>query len=296
MIRPRRPAPPAGAAFDVVLQLAVLLQAGVPPTRAWRHLADAGDGDAAGVVAAVTAGADLSAAIGQRGGSWREVAAAWSVAETVGAPLAASLRGIADALRDAGESADQVRVALAEPAATARLMAWLPLVGILLSLALGFDTLRMLTASPVGVVCLVAGAALVLVSRRWTAALVRRARPAPGIPGLRADLLAIALSGGVSLERAGALVDCAGGPPDAIDASANAILALSRTAGVPAVELLRAAAALARHRVRTDGRLRAARLSSQLLVPLGVCTLPAFLLLGVAPMLLSVLTSTTVSL
>ncbi len=40
------------------------------------------------------------------------------------------------------------------------------------------------------------------------------------------------------------------------------------------------------------GRLRAAKLSTRLLIPLGVCTLPAFLLLGVAPMLLSVLAST----
>jgi tight adherence protein B len=41
-----------------------------------------------------------------------------------------------------------------------------------------------------------------------------------------------------------------------------------------------------------QGRLRAAQLSSRLLLPLGACTLPAFLLLGVAPLMLSVLTST----
>jgi tight adherence protein B len=69
------------------------------------------------------------------------------------------------------------------------------------------------------------------------------------------------------------------------------VLDLSRSAGVPAVELLRASSTLARHRARVDGRLRAARLSTRLLLPLGVCTLPAFLLLGVAPMLLSVMTS-----
>ena len=64
---------------------------------------------------------------------------------------------------------------------------------------------------------------------------------------------------------------------------------------MPAVELLRASAALARHRARVDGRLRAARLSSRLLLPLGVCTLPAFLLLGVAPMLLSVMSTMPLS-
>ena len=73
------------------------------------------------------------------------------------------------------------------------------------------------------------------------------------------------------------------------------MLALSRAAGVPAIELLRASAAHTRHRARVDGRLRAARLSTRLLLPLGVCTLPAFLLLGVAPMLLSVLTTMPLS-
>ena len=66
--------------------------------------------------------------------------------------------------------------------------------------------------------------------------------------------------------------------------------------GVPAAELLRAASGIARHRARTEGRLRAAALSSRLLLPLGVCILPAFLLLGVAPMLLSVLASTSLTL
>ena len=138
-------------------------------------------------------------------------------------------------------------------------------------------------------------------------------------PGLDAELMAIALSGGVSIDRARAVVrdarrvgtmgestdpggesgvaaanpggDAPGGSDDV-----DAVLALSRTAGVPAVELLRASAAHARHRARVEARLRAARLSSRLLIPLGVCTLPAFLLLGVAPMLLSVMSTMSVSL
>lgn len=70
------------------------------------------------------------------------------------------------------------------------------------------------------------------------------------------------------------------------------ILRLSAAAGVPAVELLRAEADRARREARTAGRTGAARLSSRLLLPLGICTLPAFLLLGVAPLILSVLSTT----
>lgn len=301
---------------ETVLTLAVLLQAGLSPARAWEHLAGIGDEAAARVCAAVARGVPVAPAIaavapapsaGSRflrrtsssadadgSSAWLDVSAAWGVATTVGAPLAESLRGIAASLRDAQEARDDIRVALAEPAGTARLMGWLPLVAVGLGVALGFDTIGMLVRQPIGVVCLAAGLALIAASRRWTRSLVRSARAAAGVPGLDADLLAIALSGGVSIDRARSLVADARGCET--DAATLGILALSRSAGVPAVELLRASATLARHRARIDGRVRAARLSSRLLLPLGVCTLPAFLLLGVAPMLLSVFSTVPVDL
>jgi tight adherence protein B len=236
----------------------------------------------------------LTSAIAAQGGAWSGVAAAWSIATTVGAPLAETLRGVALALRDAQETADDVRVALAEPAGTARLMAWLPLVAVALGAALGFDTISTLVLNPLGIGCLAAGGALIVAAHRWTGALVRRAQPDSSVPGLSAELLAIALSGGVSIDRARVVV--ATTDAGALDPSVDEVLELSRRAGVPAVELLRARAALARHRARVEGRLRAARLSSRLLLPLGVCTLPAFLLLGVAPMLLSVMSTMSLSL
>lgn len=300
------PAAPDGgcAVAETVLRLAVLLQAGLSPARAWEHLADAGDPAAARVARGCEKRMPLADAIARAApprplpkvrrhepahDPWPDVAAAWRVATTVGAPLAESLRGLATALRDAQEAADDVRVALAEPAGTARLMGWLPLVAVALGAALGFDTLGTLIGRPMGVACLLGGGVLIVAAHRWSAHLVRRARAGTGTPGLDAELFAIALSGGVSIERATAIVADAGGR--GADASTAAALALSRSAGVPAVELLRSTAALARHRSRIDGRLRAAQLSSRLLLPLGVCTLPAFLLLGVAPMLLSVMSS-----
>lgn len=285
--------PDAAAAADTVLRLSVLLRAGVAPARAWMFLADAGDAVGARVSAAVAAGEDPGEAFAASGGAWRDVGAAWRVATTVGAPLADSLRDVAAALRDGQQAADEVRVALAEPAATARLMSWLPLVAVGLGVALGFDTLAVLAGNPLGIACLVGGAVLILVARRWSALLVRRAQPEPGIPGMGAELTAIALGGGVSVDRARALVSDA--MPDDRSADVEEILALSRAAGVPAADLLRSSAWLARHRARTEGRMRAASLSSRLLLPLGVCTLPAFLLLGVAPMLLSIFASGVVT-
>lgn len=239
--------------------------------------------------------------LGLRAGAraWHDVAAAWAIATAVGAPLASTLRGFADVLRDAGEAADEIRIALAEPTATARLMGWLPVVGVALAMALGFDPLGTLLREPAGWVCAVVGIALLVSARRWTARLTASAHRDAVIPGMAADLTAIALRGGVSIARARELVSTRLPTHDGLDGDAAAIgrtLELSEAAGVPAVELLRSAAALERHRARVDGRLRAARLSSRLLLPLGVCTLPAFLCLGVAPMFLSILPSVAVPL
>ncbi|MDE0546008.1 type II secretion system F family protein [Microbacterium sp. C7(2022)] len=297
-----------GSEADLVLQTAVLLEAGVAPLRAWEYLAATGEPAAGRIVASVADGMTVAQAISElatveetprrlrlrseamppQQTVWQDVGAAWQVATTVGAPLAPSLRALASALRDGRETADDVRVALAEPAGTARLMGWLPLVAIGLGTALGFDTVTILVTEPAGIVCAVAGLVLVVAAHRWTGALVARARTDVRVPGLGADLMAIALTGGVSMDRARAIV---GAADVDIDPAVEAYLRLSKAAGVPARELLRAGGALARHRARIDGKMRAARLSSRLLLPLGVCTLPAFLLLGVAPMLLGVMST-----
>ncbi|MGV2900916.1 type II secretion system F family protein [Microbacterium sp. AGC62] len=296
MVIRRRPAPPAsetGAsdAATSVQTLAVLLQAGAVPVVAWRHLADIGDPHALAVTERVEGGVPLLDAIEAEGGAWVDLAAAWEIATTVGAPLAEVLRIIAESLRDAASAADDVRIALAEPAGTARLLLWMPLAGLLLGFALGFDTVGVIVGNPLGAACVVTGLLLVLAARLWTRRLRRRAAPEPGTPGMRAELVAVALAGGASIDRALRLVaesSAGGGTEEGI----RSVLELSRAAGVPAVELLRASAAQDRHAARVHGRLRAAKLSTRLLIPLGVCTLPAFLLLGVAPMLLSVLAST----
>lgn len=288
--------PDVTAVAETVLRLAVLLEAGISPQNAWNHLARLGEPSAASISAQVRDGGTVASALaglGADGATWAEVGAAWSLATTVGAPLAPTLRAFASTLRDAGEASDEIRVALAEPTATARLMGWLPAVGIALAMLLGFDPIGVLLREPLGWACAALGVGLLIAARRWTIRLAAAAQASGRMPGLDADLIAIALSGGVSISRARALADdvtdgrITRDPPAALTET----LALSESAGVPAVDLLRASAAMERHRARVDGRLRAATLSSRLLLPLGVCTLPAFLCLGVAPMFLSILPS-----
>lgn len=298
MVRLRRRAVVDGGADAAtsVQTLAVLLQAGAVPLVAWRHLAETGDAHAAAVVARAEAGTPLTAAIEAEGGAWLDLAAAWEIATTVGAPLAEVLRMIAETLRDAASAADDVRIALAEPAGTARLLLLMPFAGLLLGFALGFDTVGVMVGNPIGTACVVMGLLLMLAARMWTARLLERAKPAPGTPGMQAELVAVALAGGASVERALRLVAESPASRHGGRERIDTVLELSRAAGVPAGELLRASAAQDRHAARIAGRMRAAALSTRLLIPLGVCTLPAFMLLGVAPLLLSVLTTTSLSL
>lgn len=290
----RRDPVETGVVADTADRLAVMLRAGIVPERAWRYLAET-DGGAVigGVSTRIEGGERISAAISAAGPEWAPIANAWYVASEVGAPLAETLRAIAAATRDATEVADDVEIALAEPAMTARIMAWLPAGGLLIGLGLGFDIAGILLSQPVASACVAAGVVLMLVARRWSHKLVARARELPSAPGLHQELTAIALAGGGSVARAHELVTDIVGVDDVSGATAR-VLALSQRAGVPAVEILRQDAADERRRVRTLARVRAARLSGLLLLPLGVCTLPAFFLLGIAPMMISIISSTQI--
>jgi tight adherence protein B len=125
---------------------------------------------------------------------------------------------------------------------------------------------------------------------------MERATPLSWNPGLRAELTAMALGGGTSIERAQELVAGELGVADPADEEATGILgilALAEDAGVPAAELLRAVAERQCYDARAAGQAGAQRLGVQLLLPLGLCVLPAFVLVGIVPLIVAVLSSTS---
>ena len=284
-------------------RLAVLLGAGVAPAAAWSYL----DAPAAALAVAgrVEAGEAVATAVlssasdaGSAEPAWRGLAAAWQVATDAGAPLAPALRSFAVSLRAFAEASRAADAALAAPIATARMVMVLPAVGILFGLVLGFNVLETLFTTPAGLVCLGGGALLLLAAWRWNRRLVAAAQPTELTPGLRAELMAIAVGGGASIDRAESTVERAleltGLDLGAQGAGVAAVLELSRRAGVPAAELLRSDAEESRRDAASRAAQRASVLAVKLMLPLGVCILPAFMLVGVAPLLLSVISSTLV--
>jgi tight adherence protein B len=276
-------------------RVAVLVGAGVPPPRAWAL--------ASGVTSAVPDGGDHEFAFpfeyrSERGddGTHRDVHGVLAVAARTGAPVVPALRALAVSLRDTAAAERSVRVALAGPRSSARVVLALPAFGMLLGSMWGVDTVGVLVHTPVGWGCLSAAAFLVTVAQRWTSRLVSAAAGGTTIPGLLLDVWAVALSGGGAWADAASTVESVFGArdwPEGDRARLAETLSLAERAGVPAAGLLRACAVDSRADAAADGLARAERLGVRLVLPLGVCVLPAFVLVGVVPVVLGILSSTS---
>ena len=163
--------------------LASDLRAGQPPTTALAAAAEDWP-ELRPVAAAAALGADVPAALRDLGarpgaGQLRVVAAAWQVAHRSGAGLAAALTMAARHLRDDRATARVVATEMAAAQATARLLAILPLVVLVLGSGLGGDPFGFLLDSVPGLVCLGAGLALEYAGLAWLA------RIADGVLGRR---------------------------------------------------------------------------------------------------------------
>ncbi len=296
----RRQATAEAAASAVVLRAAALLRAGTPAGRVWRMLGrESPDSEVlAGVSARIDEGRSPAEALAAAGGpQWRVLAAAWGVAESSGAPLAPALERFALALQSLERLAGRRDALLAGPRATIRLVVALPPLALLLGAALGFDPLPVLI-SPPGAVLLAAGLGLLALGAFWARALVRRVAAADRAAGWAFELSWIALGGGGPPgEALRCVADCADGArADWVrlaelrrDGPVQGCLRAAAALGTPAGTLLLGAAETARSRTQAELEREAERLGVRVLLPLGACVLPAFVLLGVVPVLMAVL-------
>lgn len=165
-------------ACEAVAAMAAELRAGQPVHRALER-ACAGTAVAGRARAALRWGGDVPAALRDDARSpgcevLRSVAACWTVAAGRGAGLAQSLERLVDAERAAEEVRAQLSAHLAAPRATARMLAGLPLLGLLLGIALGGDPLAWMLGTPMGLACLVGGGLLTALGLLWTSRIAAR--------------------------------------------------------------------------------------------------------------------------
>jgi tight adherence protein B len=106
---------------------------------------------------------------------WGELAACFDIAEASGCPLADVLTRFAAQLEAEDDAEAARQTALAGPKATARLLTWLPLLGLGLGTVLGVDPVEILLQTPLGMAALAAGVVLTAAGRVWSSQLVRAA-------------------------------------------------------------------------------------------------------------------------
>ena len=230
----------------------------------------------------------------------------------LGAPLADVLDAIGDAIDDSQAVEEARRVASAGPLMSARVLAGLPLVGVTAALALGASPWGFYTSGPPGVVCASLGVLAWVAGVASCRRILARCRRADASGGdtdaaLACDLIASALACGASIPRAlDALADACAQEPLAWTASSLRLgatweqaweeapawadplrdaLEASWTAGTAPEGMLARCASWERRARLVDAKTRAEELSVRLVGPLGAFFLPAFLLLGIAPLL-----------
>lgn len=285
----------------IAARLAVFMGAGLSPTRAWQELVENDDQSQEAELIRdindrVSLGEPLVVAVAEvtasEGDAWRVLAAVHTVAHDTGAPLGDALWTLSTALRERFDAERAVRATILAPVYTQRLLMALPVLGLLVSAALGVNAIGFLTSSTLGWASLGLAVALMAGAWRWSRGMIRDALPGPGFLSPALDLLAIATSGGASPEVARNRVD------DALDRHALLSLdvttleklpALSRRVGIPLRALAVAEASWARARVKADATEKAAALSVKILIPLGALVLPAFVIIGVIPVVFSLL-------
>lgn len=254
------------------------------------------------------------------------------MSESTGAPLATSLERAAEHAEERIDALLGRQSALAAPRATGRILSWLPLLGLGLGVLMGSDPVGVLTGSILGVLTGLFGLGLAFAGRRWTAALVHRAEVestraghtggeqalnAPTVDtALVLELLAAQLRAGLApLAALGTLAEALNSRPlytvcqrlqmgsswgSAWSGSAAGTfgelrdaLAPAYTGGAPSTALLLSLADAHRLSERRAAERAAGKLSVALVVPLGLCSLPAFICLGIVPILISLLPTLT---
>lgn len=252
------------------------------------------------------------------------------MSESAGAPLATSMERAAEHAEERIDALLGRQSALAAPRATGRILSWLPLLGLGLGVLMGSDPVGVLTGSVLGALTGLLGLGLAFAGRRWTAALVHRAEVEsaasngaeqtsnmpPVDTALVLELLAAQLRAGLApLAALGTLAEAlnsralhvvcqrlqmGSGWGSAWSGSAAGTfgelrdaLAPAYTGGAPSTALLLSLADAHRLSERRAAERAAGKLSVALVVPLGLCSLPAFICLGIVPILISLLPTLT---
>ncbi|MCL2803881.1 MAG: type II secretion system F family protein [Micrococcales bacterium] len=316
MTAPSQPVTLEGLA-QALREVAEMSRAGLAPPAVWQPLLGSEKGAGQGGLEAWAG----QVASGPLATYATAVCAIDQISTSVGCAIGDMLTSLIESIQAHQDTAEAMEAAVAGPKASARMLQFLPLAGLGLGLIMGVNVLAVLSDAGPGTLALVVGLTLMLLGRAWSSLLLRRAAGRIDLDGLVAiDVLVAALSAGLpigpalcaagrawpgvtgrALAQVGTALETgcqweeawrgqAGGQ---VLAGVERALWLSWRSGVRCGGLLRALKTSVLRAERQRCVKASARLSVTLMAPLGLCYLPAFMALGLAPLIISLAASLT---
>jgi tight adherence protein B len=202
------------------------------------------------------------------------------MALSAGSPAIAAARVLAKVQRIESEARDEIEQAQQVPLSTKKLMLWLPWFGLVLAELTGLEVVRALL-SPLGFVLLGSAAGLSYLGHRVSERMIKAAAETSAPPQQPILKLAILIQTGIQLGEALRLSEIP---------KQSELIQFALQSGANLKHLLQSQIESDLATWRNRSLVAAKQLSVRLMLPLGLTTLPAFLLLTVAPILLGALT------
>lgn len=261
---------------DVVRQLSALVGAGLPALKARKILKSQLDAVAADEL--------------------KHIDFIFDICLKTGGPIAPSLDRLANVLTQRFKQQQQAQLAFAVPRATAKLVMALPVLALLAAQLLGMNPFRAIFTTPVGFVSVILGGALLYGGRAWSKSMLAKATPEQSDAGAFLDAVVVALNAGLNVHQA---IDVAkqrfAAHFDLVDQESldelQKAIDLSSQSGASIAPLLIATADRLRDAQNNQTADQLAKLSVRLMVPLGLAVLPAFVMLSIVPIAISLLTN-----
>lgn len=192
----------------------------------------------------------------------------------VGGQLASTLDRFATVLLTREQNRTELKLAVAGPKASSRLVMSLPILVFIGSGIAGIPIFEVLRSPSIVWLSLLLGVLLFWLGTRWTNRLLQQAEPRNEDPGITLELLAIAVKAGLPLRSAAETV----GVTDTSE-----LQELATGSGIALYDLIIERANSLRLDQFNRDRMQIQKTSVSVLWPLGLTVLPAFVLIAIIP-------------
>ena len=202
------------------------------------------------------------------------------LAISLGSPLIPLLKSMNQLEQNQLRASGELEQALAVPRATRRLLIWLPLITLLLSLAAGLVSFQALL-SPISLTCSAFGLVLLFIGSRATKRMLQAVNGEFSLQELQD--FSIAISSGLSLSAIENQF-----PHLLRNSQVNRLKSLSQKTGARLTDLVSSEIDISLSAQLSEKISELRRLSVRILIPLGLTTLPAFMLFIIPPIVVGV--------